>query len=485
MEEMLGKQVGSYVVTEFIGEGGMGTVWAGRHQTIDRKVAIKVLHPQYARNERVRQRFRNEASTLARLQHPNIVTLYDYVETPQQLCLVMEHVEGVNLDDMIRTQTGPLTNDRLGPIFRQILDAISYAHRQKVIHRDIKPSNFMVTPKGEVKVLDFGIAKLLEDDQQLTRTGMKMGTTFFMSPEQINSGTVDHRSDIYALGVTLFVLATGKVPYDGETSEFQVYTKIINEPLPKASSVYVGVSSGVERMIEKATQKRPADRFQTCEEFFATPAQAATAQPRVETPPQRQSNPVQSSPAPQARQSFAQPAQPLQSQPTGVIQEPPYVGLKIFGISSAVVMLLVGLFVFVLSGSILNALSEYGYYIELWGETIPADDDARTALGLIAGLLLVLGLIFSAAGAAGIGITMRHRWGQIMGIVAYALIGLLTLIALLITVGVRNSGELSYREEGVASTIILAEMVLFAFCIWAFITLFGPWAGGYFGRRER
>lgn len=475
MEELVGKQIGSYLVTEFIGEGGMGTVWAGRHVTIDRKVAIKLLHPQYARNERIRQRFRNEASTLARLQHPNIVTLYDYVETPQQLCLVMEYVDGVNLDDLIRKQTGPLSNERLAPIFRQMLDAIGYAHQQKVIHRDIKPSNFMLTPSGQVKVLDFGIAKLLEDDQQLTKTGMRMGSTFYMSPEQINSGTVDHRADIYALGVTLFVLATGKVPYEGETSEFQVYTKIINEPLPKASSVYVGVTQGVERMIEIATHKRPQDRFQTCEEFLAKGRQAVagTPNPPPQTSPVRQTAP----PVPQQQGNPSVQA-PMQA------PDRSYVGVKIFGIVSAVLMLLATLIYFGIGGHMINAANSYGNYIELFGRAIFATHSDREEIALAGTIILVLGFIFATAGVGGIGIALRGRWGQVMSIVAHVLITLIVLVSLVILIAVANSGDVSYDARGGISLLIGLYFFFLLYCIWALIMLFGPWAGKYFMRKN-
>lgn len=480
MEELVGKQIGSYLVTEFIGEGGMGEVWAGKHVNIDRKVAIKLLHPQYARNERIRQRFRNEASTLARLQHPNIVTLYDYVETPQQLCLVMEYVDGVNLDDLIRKQTGPLSNDRLAPIFRQMLDAIGYAHQQKVIHRDIKPSNFMLTPSGQVKVLDFGIAKLLEDDQNLTKTGMRMGSTFYMSPEQINSGTVDHRADIYALGVTLFVMATGKVPYEGETSEFQIYTKIINEPLPKASSVYVGVSQGVERMIEIATRKRPQDRFQSCEEFLAKGRQAAAGAsgPHPQAPP--------------VRQSTQPPSQVAGNPPIGrpvqhdSPQEPPraYIGVKIFGIVSAVLMLLVALGCFSVGGHMIDAANTYGSYIELFGEILSTTSDERAAIAGVGALICVFGVIFAVAGVGGIGIAVRGRWGQIMSIVSHILITLFVLISLLFLIAVGNDYDNSYDERQIIGMFTALDFIILLYCIWALIMLFGPWAGKYFSRKK-
>ncbi len=246
----------------------MGTVWLAEHIALGRKVAIKVLHPHLASNANLRARFRKEAITLSKLQHPNIVAFYDLIETADQVCLVMEHVQGRNLDEIIRKEIGPMPAERLSSVFKQILLAFDHAHRAGVVHRDIKPSNFMLSDDGVVKVLDFGIAKLLEDDMNLTRTGLRMGTTFYMSPEQVNGGAVDHRSDIYSLGVTLFVLATGQNPYEGETVEFKVYNRIVHEPLPKARSIYPGVPEPVERLIEKATAKDPSRRFQNCGEFL-------------------------------------------------------------------------------------------------------------------------------------------------------------------------------------------------------------------------
>ncbi len=276
----------NYRLVRKLGEGGMGEVWLAEHLTIARKVAIKVLHAQYARNPKIQQRFRNEAATLSKLKHPNIVALYDFIESDSDIYLVMEYVEGRNLEEVVRTDTGPMPTAKLLQVFKQILSAVGYAHQQGVVHRDIKPSNFMIGDDGVVKVLDFGIAKLLEDDQHLTKTGLRMGTTFYMSPEQVNTEAVDHRSDIYSLGVTLFFLATGKAPYEGETSEYKVFDQIVRTPLPAGRTVYVGVAPEVDAVIAKATKKAPADRFQGCGEFwegFAAPAKPVLPKEKMPT----------------------------------------------------------------------------------------------------------------------------------------------------------------------------------------------------------
>lgn len=246
----------------------MGHVWLAEHTLLGRKVAVKGLHPQFARNAGVRARFKQEAATLSMLHHPNIVALYDYIETETEAYLVLEYVEGTPLDEYIAHKTGPIPTAQLKPLFAQILDGFIYAHSQQVIHRDIKPSNFLVTADGRVKVLDFGIAKILTDaNQKLTKTGTNIGTVLYMSPEQVRGQVVDVRSDIYSLGVTLYQMATGRVPYEGITGEFAVYEQIVNHPLPRASEMYPGVTADIEALIGRATAKELAARFQSCGEF--------------------------------------------------------------------------------------------------------------------------------------------------------------------------------------------------------------------------
>ncbi len=283
MESMLGKTIGNYRITKFIGDGGMGQVWLAEHTLLGRKVAIKSLHLQFARNAGIRARFKQEAATLAHLQHPNIVALHDYIEEGDDAYLVMEYVQGTPLDEFITRQTGPIPTGQLRELFGQILDGFVYAHAKMVVHRDIKPSNFLVTKDGNVKILDFGIAKILtESNQKLTKTGANMGTVLYMSPEQVRGEALDLRSDIYSLGVTLFQMATGQCPYNAESSEFLVYDQIVNKPLPPASQIYPGVTAAMEALISKATQKSAGDRFQDCAEFKR--ALMAGEKPQVAAP---------------------------------------------------------------------------------------------------------------------------------------------------------------------------------------------------------
>lgn len=265
---MIGQSIGKYSITRFIGEGGMGSVWEGIHPTLARRVAIKVLHPHLARNPAIRDRFKREGHLLESLKHPNIIALYDIVETQETIGLVMEYVEGIDLEQYVRQKTGPIPENYLIPLFHQKLQGMAFAHLNKIIHRDIKPSNIMITPNGTVKILDFGIGKMLDSNAQLTKTGMRLGTVLYMSPEQVNSQKVDFRSDIYALGVTLFFMATGTQPYEGTDSEFVIYQKITQEPLPNPMDIYPGVPFWLVEIISKATAKDPAKRFLSCEQFL-------------------------------------------------------------------------------------------------------------------------------------------------------------------------------------------------------------------------
>ncbi|TAE17742.1 MAG: serine/threonine protein kinase [Bacteroidetes bacterium] len=266
---MIGEQVLNYRILSALGEGGMGSVYLAQHIQLGRQAAIKALHPNLVNNPQIRERFKNEAATMAHLQHNNIVGLYDYLEATNGLFLIMEFVQGKPLDAYIQTVSGPIPEERVVEFFMQILDGFEYAHNQGVVHRDIKPANFVITPNNEVKILDFGIAKLLAgSSKSLTKTGARMGTVLYMSPEQVKGLEADRRSDIYALGVTLFQMLTGRCPYNEETAtEYEVYHQIVNSPLPRAKTFYPTVSDRMQKIIDKATAKNPDDRFQTCAEF--------------------------------------------------------------------------------------------------------------------------------------------------------------------------------------------------------------------------
>ena len=281
-----GDTIQNYEIVRQIGVGGMGEVWLGRHKLIGREVAIKSLHKQLIQKEAIRQRFKNEAATLARLQHPNVVALLDYHEDEKGVYLIMEYVEGIPLDENIEQKSGPIPEPLLSKLFAQILTGVQYAHDKKIVHRDIKPSNFLLTEANTLKILDFGIAKLLDQsDNKLTKTGTAMGTVLYMSPEQVKGEAIDLRTDIYSLGVTLFQMATGQCPYDKYTTEFHVYDQIVNHPLPTAKSIYPGVSDHIQFLIQRATEKDPVHRFQSSADFLEALGISAEKGARKGPPP--------------------------------------------------------------------------------------------------------------------------------------------------------------------------------------------------------
>lgn len=263
---MIGKKILNYRISRLIGEGGMATVYEAIHEKLDTKVAIKVLNPVLTANANIRQRFLQEAKMIASLNHQNIVKVIDYEEQSDFLAIVMEYLDGSDLSDYIK-ENGKLPLNESVRLFIKVLDAFSYAHSKGIVHRDVKPSNIFLVGNIEPKILDFGIAKMLETDAALTHTGTQMGTPVYMSPELVNADkNIDHRSDIYSLGVTLFYILQGQPPYDATTiSNFQIFNKIYAEPLPLLS----GVPDIFNQIIQKATAKKPDDRFQSCNEFGA------------------------------------------------------------------------------------------------------------------------------------------------------------------------------------------------------------------------
>ena len=260
---MLNTSIGKYTLTRKIGEGGMASVYEAIHERLGTKVAIKILSPILARNPQLRQRFENEANFMASLSHPHITRVLDVEEKDETLAIIMELLEGEDLDARVK-RTGPLSTAEVKMLFTQVLNAFDYAHSKGIVHRDVKPANIFIDKNNQVKILDFGIAKLFGTGNEMTQTGTQMGTPVYMSPEQVKGEkSIDHRSDIYALGVTLYFTLTGKAPYESaEESSYEIFTKIINEPIPSLENNPI-----FDAIIQKAASKDRNTRYQSVEEM--------------------------------------------------------------------------------------------------------------------------------------------------------------------------------------------------------------------------
>jgi eukaryotic-like serine/threonine-protein kinase len=263
---MVGKVIGNYEVVEKIGEGGMGAVYRGLDTMLEREVAIKMLRPELSSQPQVVERFRTEAVTLAKLNHPNIATLYSFLRDGEDFFMVMEFVRGQTLDDMLR-RFGAMIVERAVPLFCQALDGIDHAHRMGIIHRDIKPANMMLTEGGSIKVMDFGIARVL-GSARLTRQGNVVGTIEYMSPEAVRGQEVDARSDVYSLGILLYEMLTGRVPFENH-SEFEMMKAQVEQAPAPPRSFTASIPLEIEQAVMRALAKKPAARFQTAGEFRA------------------------------------------------------------------------------------------------------------------------------------------------------------------------------------------------------------------------
>jgi len=248
----------NYTIKSKLGEGGMATVYLAEDHKFHTEVALKMLKKEFVTNENIKKRFLAEARSMFRMSHPHVIRVSDLIDEGDTVAFVMEYVEGETLKEYV-DRKGKLTDAEIRDIFSQMLDAVGYVHEQKLVHRDIKPSNFMIDKKGNVKLIDFGIAKTLDSsaaEYTTTHTGMQMGTPMYMSPEQITeTKSVTAQSDIYSLGVVLWQMVTGKKPYDTKTlSNFQLQLKIVQEPLEATNSDW-------DRIIQKATAKNVLHRY--------------------------------------------------------------------------------------------------------------------------------------------------------------------------------------------------------------------------------
>ena len=256
---------GRYKIQSLIGTGGMAAVYLAKDLILDRLVAIKVLRLDFRQNDDAMRRFRREALSATQLTHPNIVGVYDVGQSQEMNYIVMEYVEGTDLKDYVR-QKGALHPIEAVRIMMQIVSATAAAHQNRIIHRDIKPQNILIDKEGNVKITDFGIAVALSDTS-LTQTNTLLGSVHYLSPEQARGGMATIQTDIYALGIVLYELLTGKVPFDGE-SAVSIALKHFQEPLPTIVNPTAMVPQSLENIVLKATAKDPMHRYKSCYEMF-------------------------------------------------------------------------------------------------------------------------------------------------------------------------------------------------------------------------
>ena len=271
---MIGKRFGKYLITAELGRGGMGIVYRATHVTLNRTVALKAIFPHLAASGEYLARFRREAITLARVQHENIVNIYDVEEFEGLSCIVMEYVGGSSLTRVL-TDERRLDPARVRDIGCSLCSALAVAHRQGVIHRDIKPDNILFTTDGRPKLTDFGIAHM-RDDQMQTRTGIMLGTPYYMSPEQARGRTVTAASDLYSLGVVLYEALAGHVPFAAADS-LAVALMHVQEPPPPLSRVAPWVPPGIGELVHRMLEKDPARRFTNAQDLATSLAAVSLA----------------------------------------------------------------------------------------------------------------------------------------------------------------------------------------------------------------
>jgi eukaryotic-like serine/threonine-protein kinase len=271
-----------YELEELVGTGGMSSVFRARDLQLDRRVALKILHQHYADDPEYLERFRREARAVARLSHPNIVTVIDRGDDGGRQYIVFEHVDGENLKELV-LRVGRLPVRRALELALAVADGLSFAHDHGLVHRDVKPQNVLLSEEGEVKVTDFGIARSLHVEQGVTQTGTVLGTGEYLAPEQASGKPVSAATDVYSLGVVLWELLAGDVPFVGENF-VAVALRHVNEPPPSLLQRRPDVSPRLEAAVDRALAKDPAHRFPSMA-AFAKELRACLAEPGGDAPP--------------------------------------------------------------------------------------------------------------------------------------------------------------------------------------------------------
>jgi serine/threonine protein kinase len=299
---MIGRVFGQYRIDALIGHGGMGAVYRATDTKLGRPVAMKVLHPHLAGDPALVERFRNEARIQAKLTHPHIVAVYDFVQEGDVCAIVMEYVEGATFDKLLADHHGPLPVDRIIELFVPLLGALDFAHRQGVIHRDLKPSNLILQQLGgshAPKIMDFGIARALGDAKRMTATGARMGTLYYMSPEQCRGERdITHLSDVYSIAATIYELCAGRPPFESD-SDYELMQAVISQTPRRLRELNPAAPQWLEAALMQAMAKDPAYRFSSAGEFAqALKHTAVTPPPPIYPRPEILTKPLIVSPRP-------------------------------------------------------------------------------------------------------------------------------------------------------------------------------------------
>ncbi|MCG2725572.1 MAG: serine/threonine protein kinase [Elusimicrobia bacterium] len=264
-DTLLGTTFAGCKILKKIGQGGMGAVYKAQHLTLDKTVCIKVLAPNLSKDSRNIDFFLREARSVAKLEHPNIVQVYDFGRKNDVYFIIMSYINGRGLDAVIK-ENGAFSVEKATDIIISVLEGLEHAHSKTIIHRDIKPANILLDQDGKAKIVDFGLARSITEEKELTMAGEMIGTAYFMSPEQCLATKVDHRADLYSIGATYFYLITGKYPFEGKSS-IEVTHKHISEPLPSILRLLPNTPLWVSKILEKSMSKKAEDRYQTAKEL--------------------------------------------------------------------------------------------------------------------------------------------------------------------------------------------------------------------------
>lgn len=329
-----GDNLGPYRVIEPLGQGGMATVYKAYHAALDRYVAIKVLHPAFKEDPNFLARFNREARIVAKLDHPNIVPIYDFAEEQSTPYLVMRYVEGKTLKTILRDGALPL--GRVLSIIRPVAEGLAYAHEEGILHRDIKPSNIIIANNQHIFITDFGLARIAQAADSTLSQDMLIGTPQYLSPEQARGVSATQQSDIYSLGVVLFEMLTGRVPFSADTP-YAVIHDHIYAPLPMPTSINPGLSQDVERVLLKALAKDPAARYANALDLLSALNQAAG----IPAPSDLTITPHVSAPSPQVEEeSLPPPVKSNEAAPAPVVKPKKNRLLITCGIISAIALAL-------------------------------------------------------------------------------------------------------------------------------------------------